>query len=89
MISAAQELERAVTKLRLKGAIVNSHTQGEYLDDPKFWDLLAAAEALDVPIAELLVESDQSLSGPILERARMVRLMKTAAAIREFLRERR
>ncbi len=36
-----------------------------------------------LPIAELLVESDQALSGPVLERARMVRLMKTAAAIRE------
>ena len=37
-------------KLGLKGAIVNSHTQGEYLDDEKFWDIFAAAEALDVPV---------------------------------------
>ena len=36
--------------LGLKGAIVNSHTQGEYLDDEKFWDIFAAAEALDVPV---------------------------------------
>jgi 5-carboxyvanillate decarboxylase len=48
--AAAKELERGVRKLGLKGAIVNSHTHGEYLDDPKFWDILAAAEALDVPI---------------------------------------
>jgi 2,3-dihydroxybenzoate decarboxylase len=48
--AAAQELERAVRTLKLKGAIVNSHTQGEYLDDPKFWDIFAAAEALDVPV---------------------------------------
>jgi 2,3-dihydroxybenzoate decarboxylase len=48
--AAAKELERAVTQLKLKGAIVNSHTQGTYLDDPKCWDILAAAEALDVPI---------------------------------------
>jgi 5-carboxyvanillate decarboxylase len=48
--AAAKELERAVQKLGLKGAIVNSHTHGEYLDDEKFWDILAAAEALDVPI---------------------------------------
>lgn len=47
---AAQELERAVSKLGLKGAIINSHTRNEYLDDPKFWDILAAAEALGVPI---------------------------------------
>jgi 2,3-dihydroxybenzoate decarboxylase len=48
--AAAKELERGVKKLGLKGAIVNSHTQGEYLDDEKFWDLFAAAEALDVPV---------------------------------------
>lgn len=47
---AARELERAVGKLGLKGAIINSHTHGEYLDDPKFWDIFAAAESLDVPI---------------------------------------
>jgi len=48
--AAAKELERAVRQLNLKGAIVNSHTQGEYLDDEKFWDIFEAAEALDVPI---------------------------------------
>ncbi len=48
--AAAKELERGVRTLGFKGAIVNSHTQGEYLDDPKFWDIFAAAEALDVPV---------------------------------------
>ena len=47
---AAKELESGVQKLGLKGAIVNSHTQGEYLDDSKFWDIFAAAETLDVPV---------------------------------------
>ncbi len=47
---AAQELERAVERLGLKGAVVNSHTKGEYLDDQKYWELLEAAEALGVPI---------------------------------------
>ncbi|MDB5912012.1 MAG: amidohydrolase [Ramlibacter sp.] len=48
--AAAREIERAVRQLGLKGAVINSHTQGEYLDDEKFWDIFAAAEALDVPI---------------------------------------
>jgi 5-carboxyvanillate decarboxylase len=48
--AAAKELERGVHKLGLKGAIINSHTKGEYLDDRKFWDIFAAAESLDVPI---------------------------------------
>ncbi len=48
--AAAAELERAVSTLGFRGAIINSHTQGEYLDDEKFWDIFAAAEALDVPV---------------------------------------
>jgi hypothetical protein len=40
-------------------------------------------EVLEVPVAELLVEGEDALSGPVLERARMVKLMKTVAAIRE------
>jgi transcriptional regulator with XRE-family HTH domain len=40
-------------------------------------------KCLDVPIAELLVEPDAPLSRPVMERARLVRLMKTAAAILE------
>ncbi|MGP4014256.1 amidohydrolase family protein [Saccharopolyspora sp. 5N708] len=48
--SAVAELERAVTKLGLRGLIVNSHVHGEYLDDPKFWPVLEAAERLDVPV---------------------------------------
>jgi 2,3-dihydroxybenzoate decarboxylase len=48
--TAAKELERAVTTLGLKGGIINSHTKGEYLDEPKFSPILEAAMALDVPI---------------------------------------
>jgi 2,3-dihydroxybenzoate decarboxylase len=48
--SAVKEIERAVRTLGLKGAVVNSHTQGRYLDEPEFWPIFEAAEALDVPI---------------------------------------
>jgi 2,3-dihydroxybenzoate decarboxylase len=48
--SAAKELERGVTKLGLRGGILNSHTLGTYLDDEKYWGVFEAAEALDVPI---------------------------------------
>ena len=44
---AAKEMERCVNELGLNGFMVNSHTYGEYLDDPKFWPILEAAEALD------------------------------------------
>lgn len=46
----ADELERAVKKLGLKGGLLNSHIRGEYLDEPKFRVLLERATALDVPI---------------------------------------
>jgi transcriptional regulator with XRE-family HTH domain len=40
-------------------------------------------KALEVPIAELLVDSDAPLSEPVLTRARLLRVMKTVRAIRE------
>jgi len=47
---AASELERAVKELGMKGAKLNSHVRGEYLDDQKFWPVFEMAEKLDVPI---------------------------------------
>lgn len=47
---AADELKRAVTELGLKGALINSHIRGEYLDDRKFWTLFKTAEELGAPI---------------------------------------
>jgi 2,3-dihydroxybenzoate decarboxylase len=46
---AAKEIERGIG-LGLTGVIINSHTQGEYLSDPKFWEIFEAAEAADTPI---------------------------------------
>ena len=48
--NAVKELERAVRRLGMRGAVVNSHTQGRYLDEPEFWPIFEAAEALDVPV---------------------------------------
>jgi 2,3-dihydroxybenzoate decarboxylase len=66
--AAAKELERSVTQLGLKGAIVNSHTRGEYLDDPKFYDILAAAEALDVPVYIHPNTPPNAMIKPFMER---------------------
>ncbi len=48
--TAAEELERAISELGLKGACIHSHTKGEYLDDRKYWNIFAMAEKLAVPI---------------------------------------
>jgi 5-carboxyvanillate decarboxylase len=65
---AAKELERAVKTLGLKGAVVNSHTQGEYLDEPKYWEIFEAAQALDVPIYLHPTTPSPAMIGPFLPR---------------------
>jgi len=47
---AAEELERMVRNHGFKGAIINGHHRGRYLDDKFFWPILECAEALNVPI---------------------------------------
>jgi predicted TIM-barrel fold metal-dependent hydrolase len=48
--AAADELERAVRTYGFKGALINGHVGGRYLDDPFFWPILERAEALHVPL---------------------------------------
>ncbi len=48
--AAAAELERAVRQLGLKGAMLHGQPADGVLDDSQYWDIFAAAEALDVPI---------------------------------------
>ena len=48
--AAAREIRRATGELGLGGVIINSHTHGEYLDDPRFWPIFEAAVACDAPV---------------------------------------
>src|SRR5262249_51615403 len=65
---AAKELERGVQKLGLKGAVINSHTKGEHLDDPKFSPIFEAAESLDAPIYIHPQTPPAKMIAPFLER---------------------
>jgi predicted TIM-barrel fold metal-dependent hydrolase len=47
---AADELERAVTKLGFKGAMLHGLANGMFLDEQKFWPIYERAVKLDVPI---------------------------------------
>ena len=47
---AAKELERCVTQLGFKGALLDGTTEGEFLDAPRFLPVFEAANALHVPI---------------------------------------
>ncbi len=62
---AVKEMERAVGRLKLNGFIVNSHTNSEYFDDPKYWPILEAAEALDRCIYIHPRGASDGLKGPL------------------------
>lgn len=51
--------------------------------DIKLSDLYRWQQALEVPVADLLVELDAPLSSAVLSRARMLRVMKTVRALQE------
>ena len=47
---AAAELEQRLRSSTFKGAVINGHVRGRYLDDKFFWPILECAEALNAPI---------------------------------------
>jgi predicted TIM-barrel fold metal-dependent hydrolase len=48
--AAADELERCVSKLDFKGALINGLTGQSFLDERRFWPIFERASRLDVPI---------------------------------------
>src|ERR1700689_1336974 len=47
---AAAELERCIRELGFRGALINGHSRGRYMDDKFFWPIFERAEALSAPI---------------------------------------
>lgn len=47
---AVAEVRRAMTTLGLNGVVLNSHTQGKYLDEPEFLPVLEALDAHDAAL---------------------------------------
>lgn len=47
---AAAELQRTVGQYGFKGALINGHHRGRYLDDKFFWPIFECAESLAVPV---------------------------------------
>ena len=64
---AAREIERSV-KLGMKGAVVNSHTHNEYLDDPRFYAIFEACEHLNVPLYIHPQTPSRQMIQPFIER---------------------
>lgn len=74
-------IRNVARRLGIEIAVIRRQEQPDC--DLRLSDLQRWQEVLEVPVAELLEEGDGQLSGPVLERSRMLKLMKTAAAIRE------
>lgn len=64
---AAKEIERGIGTLGFRGVILNSHVDGQYLDDEKFWEIFEVCEQLDVPIYLHPNTPSKDLIGPMLD----------------------
>ena len=64
--AAIAEMERAMTRLRLKGVMINDHLNGITFDDPRFYPFWKAAEELDAFI--LIHQSRPTVVTPRLDR---------------------
>ena len=72
--SAARRMHTSIDQVR---------RQEEPACDLLVSELLRWQQALEVPVGDLLVESEAPLSEPVLTRARLLRIMKTVRAIKE------
>jgi len=80
-IQQGMSLRTAARQLGTDVRTIRSQEQAS--TDLKLSELYRWQRALEVPAAELLEESSEPLSRPVAERAKMVRVMKTAASLLE------
>ena len=78
-----QGLSRRTVARRMNVEVAVIRRQEDETSDLPLSVLYEWQKVLEVPIAELLVDSDDALSQPLLQRAQLVRLMKTALALLE------
>lgn len=62
---AVDELERCMRELKFCGAMINGHTNGQYLDHPSLYPFWASAESLGAPI--YIHPTDPVVPSPALE----------------------
>ena len=80
-VRRVQGISRRTLARRLNTEVSTVRLQERETADLLLSDLYEWQRALDVPVSELLVESADPLSPPILKRAQLVRVMKTVQAI--------
>ena len=80
-VQQGMSLRTAARQLGIEVRAVRCQEQAS--TDLRLSDLYRWQQVLDVPAADLLEESSEPLSRPVAERAKMVRVMKTAASLLE------
>jgi transcriptional regulator with XRE-family HTH domain len=80
-------ISRRTVARRMKTTISDVKRQESETGDLLLSTLYKWQEALEVPVSELLVDSDQPLSSPVRNRAKLLRIMKTAVTILERTRQ--
>lgn len=87
IVRRRQGLSRRTVARRMNIEVEEVRQQERQVTDLPLSALCAWQKALEVPMSELLVEADDSLVSPVLERSQLVRLMKTVLAVREQTRQ--
>ena len=79
-----QQVSLRTIARRLNIGVAEARRQEDPKTDLPLSQLYAWQRALNVPLAELLVDSHLELSAPIQQRAQLVRVMKTVASLLEY-----
>ena len=83
IVRRLQGISRRTVARRLNIEVSAIRRQEDETSDILLSKLYEWQKVLEVPVAELLVEAEDDLSPPVMQRAQLVRLMKTALAIVE------
>ena len=68
---------------RMNTSVQRAREQEQAEADLSLAELYRWQQALEVPVVDLLIDLDAPLSAPVMQRARLLKLMKTALAIKE------
>lgn len=82
-----EQISRATLARRLNTTVRDIERQEEESSDMLLSTLYRWQEALDVPVCELLAESEEPLSAPVMRRAQLLRIMKTVVTILQRARQ--
>ena len=83
VVRRLQNVSQRTVARHLGTEIATVRQQERATSDLSLSQLYEWQEVLEVPVSELLVEDHDPLSSPVMKRAQLVRIMKTALAILE------